>query len=276
MCSGCASSAGLRVTPWQSRFDGERDVASASPKSRPSSSGSRSMSLSPMQPRQSSRPSGRQRSSRLSSRWRGTRWAPISSPVWRTQEATSPACPLWRPSLLPNASSSYARLSPVFAVSRSWSRAEIPPYSSRCARCWQRLARSALRSPPPNSGAPKISRLPWTLKGRADALHVCNDALVNTHRVRINTSAINARLPTMHAIREYVAAGGLVSYGANFPDLFRRAADYVDEILRGADPGNIPVEQPTKFDLVINLTTAKALGLTIPEACRLRADEVIE
>jgi putative ABC transport system substrate-binding protein len=114
------------------------------------------------------------------------------------------------------------------------------------------------------------------LKGRADALHVCNDALVSTHRVRINTLAMSARLPTMHAIREYVVAGGLMSYGANFPDLFRRAADYVDKILRGADPGNIPIEQPTKFDLVINLTTAKALGLTIPESFLLRADEVIE
>jgi putative ABC transport system substrate-binding protein len=88
--------------------------------------------------------------------------------------------------------------------------------------------------------------------------------------------ALAARLPVMHGVREYVEAGGLMSYGPNFPELFRRAADYVDKILRGAKPADIPVEQPTKFDLVINLTTAKALGLTIPESFLLRADEVIE
>jgi putative ABC transport system substrate-binding protein len=85
-----------------------------------------------------------------------------------------------------------------------------------------------------------------------------------------------ARLPTIYNFREYVEVGGLMSYGPNIPDLFRRAADYVDKILRGAKPGEIPVEQATKFDLVINLTTAKALGLTIPESFLLRADEVIE
>jgi putative tryptophan/tyrosine transport system substrate-binding protein len=114
------------------------------------------------------------------------------------------------------------------------------------------------------------------LKGRTDALYVCIDPLVYAHLTRINTLALAARLPTLHAIREYVDAGGLMSYGPNFPDLFRRAADYVDKILRGAKPADIPVEQPTKFDLIINLTTAKALGLTIPEAFLLRADEVIE
>jgi putative ABC transport system substrate-binding protein len=114
------------------------------------------------------------------------------------------------------------------------------------------------------------------LKGRAEALYVVIDPLVNTHRIRINTLALAARLPTMHTFREGVEAGGLMSYGTSFPDLFRRAADYVDKILRGAKPGDIPVEQPTKFDLVINLTTAKAVGLTIPESFLLRADEVIE
>jgi putative tryptophan/tyrosine transport system substrate-binding protein len=114
------------------------------------------------------------------------------------------------------------------------------------------------------------------LKGRADALYVCADPLMNTHRVRINTLALGVRLPTMHGFRDYVEAGGLMSYGPNIPDLFRRAGDYVDKILRGAKPADIPVEQPTKFDFVINLTTAKALGLKIPEAVLLRADEVIE
>ena len=114
------------------------------------------------------------------------------------------------------------------------------------------------------------------LKGRAEALYVVLDPLVNTHRIRVNTLALAARLPTIHGLREYVEAGGLMSYGPNVPDLFRRAADYVDKILRGAKPADIPVEQPTKFDLVINLTTAKALGLEIPASLLARADEVIE
>jgi putative ABC transport system substrate-binding protein len=114
------------------------------------------------------------------------------------------------------------------------------------------------------------------LKNRADALYVATDPLVFTNRIRINTLAQDARLPTIYGTREYVEVGGLISYGANVPDLFRRAGDYVDKILRGAKPADIPVEQPTKFELVINLTTAKALGVTIPESFLLRADEVIE
>ncbi len=114
------------------------------------------------------------------------------------------------------------------------------------------------------------------LKSRAQALCVVGDALAMTHRVRINTLALAARLPTIYNIREYVEAGGLMSYGPNIPDLFRRAADFVDKILRGAKPGEIPVEQPTKFDLVINLTTAKALGLNVPPTLLAQADEVIE
>jgi putative ABC transport system substrate-binding protein len=99
---------------------------------------------------------------------------------------------------------------------------------------------------------------------------------VNTHRIRINTFALAARLPTMHANREFIEAGGLISYGANYPDLFRHAGDYVDKIMRGAKPGDLPVEQPTKFDLVINLITAKALGIDVPPTLLARADEVIE
>jgi ABC-type uncharacterized transport system substrate-binding protein len=114
------------------------------------------------------------------------------------------------------------------------------------------------------------------LKGRAEALYVAVDPLVNTHRIRINILAVSARLPTMSTFRDYVEAGGLMSYGPNFPDLFRRAADLVDKILRGAKPADIPVEQPTKFDLVINLTTAKALGLEVSPTLLARADEVIE
>jgi putative ABC transport system substrate-binding protein len=111
---------------------------------------------------------------------------------------------------------------------------------------------------------------------KADALYVTTDALFNANRIRINTFALSARLPTIYSFRESVEAGGLMSYGANLTDLFRRAGDYVDKILRGAKPGDIPVEQPTKFDLVINLTTAKALGLEVPPTLLARADEVIE
>jgi putative ABC transport system substrate-binding protein len=114
------------------------------------------------------------------------------------------------------------------------------------------------------------------LKGRVDGLYVCTDPLITTYTVPINTLAAAEKLPTMYAFREYVRSGGLMSYGPNFPDLFRRSADYVDKILRGAKPADLPVEQPVKFDLIINLTTARALGLTIPEAFLLRANEVIE
>jgi len=114
------------------------------------------------------------------------------------------------------------------------------------------------------------------IKGHVEALYVCPDGLVDANKIRINTSALGARLPTMHGYREYVQAGGLMSYGANLPDLYRRCADYVDKILRGTKPADIPVEQPTKFDIAINLTTAKALGLTIPSTLLARANEVIE
>jgi len=113
-------------------------------------------------------------------------------------------------------------------------------------------------------------------KNRAEALYVQGDPLFTSNRLRINTLALGARLPTMHGTREQVDAGGLISYGTNLTDLFRRAGDYVDKILRGAKPADLPVEQPTKFDLVINLITAKALGLEIPATVLARADEVIE
>jgi putative tryptophan/tyrosine transport system substrate-binding protein len=111
---------------------------------------------------------------------------------------------------------------------------------------------------------------------KADALYVVGDALVNTNRTRILTFALSARLPTIFNNRGFVQSGGLMSYGPNFSDQFRRTAELVDKILRGTKPGDIPVEQSSRFELVINLTTAKALRLTIPESFLLRADEVIE
>jgi putative tryptophan/tyrosine transport system substrate-binding protein len=114
------------------------------------------------------------------------------------------------------------------------------------------------------------------IKGRADALYVGPDPLVNANRVRIHTLSLSAQLPTVYGFRGYVEVGGLMSYGANFIDLFRRAAEVVDKILRGVKPADIPVEQPTKFELAINLKTAKALGLTISDKLLAVADEVIE
>jgi putative ABC transport system substrate-binding protein len=114
------------------------------------------------------------------------------------------------------------------------------------------------------------------LKGRAEALYVFGEPLANTNRARISALALDARLPTMAGFREIVDAGGLISYGANLTDQFRRAADFVDKILRGTKPGDMPVVQPTKFELVINLNTAKALGLEVPPTLLARADEVVE
>ena len=115
-----------------------------------------------------------------------------------------------------------------------------------------------------------------TLNNAVQAVYVCPDPLVNANHARINTLALGARLPTVHPFRDYLESGGFMSYGANNIDLFRRAADYVDKILRGAKPADLPVEQPTKFDLIINLTAAKALGIAVPPALLARADEVIE
>jgi putative ABC transport system substrate-binding protein len=114
------------------------------------------------------------------------------------------------------------------------------------------------------------------LKSRADVLYIATDPLTLAHRARIHTWALAARLPTAAAFREFAEAGGLMSYGSNLPNQYRRAAEYVDKILRGTKPATLPVEQPTKFDLIINLTTAKALGLTVPPTLLARADEVIE
>jgi putative tryptophan/tyrosine transport system substrate-binding protein len=118
--------------------------------------------------------------------------------------------------------------------------------------------------------APAFQRL------KADALYVAVDQLIVANRTSILTSALGARMPTIFSTRDFVKAGALMSYGPSYVERFAHAADYVDKILRGAKPGDLPVEQPTKFELVINLTTAKALGLTVPPSLLARADEVIE
>jgi putative tryptophan/tyrosine transport system substrate-binding protein len=124
--------------------------------------------------------------------------------------------------------------------------------------------------------ADDIARVFDALKGRVDALYVVGNALTEVNVAQIITLALGAQLPTTLVTAESVRAGGLMSYGPDHPAMFRRAADYVDKILRGTKPGDLPVEQPTKFDLVVNLKTAKALGLTIPHKILVLADEVIE
>jgi putative ABC transport system substrate-binding protein len=114
------------------------------------------------------------------------------------------------------------------------------------------------------------------LKSRADALSVIIDGLTLSNRARINILALGAQVPTMLDNREQLESAGLMSYGVSTQDLFRRAGDYVDKILRGTKPADIPVEQPTKFELVVNLITAKALGLTVPPTLISTADEVID
>jgi putative ABC transport system substrate-binding protein len=114
------------------------------------------------------------------------------------------------------------------------------------------------------------------MNGRAHALYVVSDPFFVSNRIRIHTLAMGVRLPTMHSFREFVEAGGLVCYGASLPHLWRRAGDYVDKILKGAKPADLPVEQPTKFDLVVNLITAQALGVTVPATLLARSDEMIE
>jgi putative tryptophan/tyrosine transport system substrate-binding protein len=115
-----------------------------------------------------------------------------------------------------------------------------------------------------------------SLHAKADALYIVAEALANSYHARIATLALGARLPTIFGTTDLMEAGGLMAYGPNLPAMFRRAADYVDKILRGTKPGDIPVEQPTTFELVINLTTAKALGLTVPPTLLAIADQVIE
>ena len=183
---------------------------------------------------------------------------------------------LQRPMLPASDSNSCARLSPVSVVWPYWPMLAIQP------PCWRWTKFGMARALDIQVFALEIRRaedIPAafeTAQGSSRGFYVCTDPLISTHRIRINTLAAIARLPTMHSVREYVEAGGLMSYGASYPDLFRRAADFVDKILRGAKPGDIPVEQPTKFDLVVDLTTAKALGLDVPPTLLATADEVIE
>jgi ABC-type uncharacterized transport system substrate-binding protein len=175
-----------------------------------------------------------------------------------------------RVELLREAVPSLGRLVTIGNVGNSLAVLEMTEVKAAAARFGLEAATLEIRR------AEDIASAFETLKGGADALYVVADPLVNTNRARIHTLAMGARVPAIYNAKEHVEAGGLMSYGPNFPELYRRAAEYVDKILRGAKPADIPVEQPTKFDLIINLTTAKALGLEVPPTLLARADEVIE
>jgi putative tryptophan/tyrosine transport system substrate-binding protein len=164
----------------------------------------------------------------------------------------------------------FRRLATIGNVGNSLAVLEMKEVQAAAARFGLKAAALEIRR------AEDIAPAFEALKGGADGLYVVADPLVNTHRARIHTLAMGARLPAIYNAKEHVEAGGLMSYGPNFRELYRRAAEFVDKILRGAKPADIPVEQPTKFDLVVNLTTAKALGLDVPPTLLARADEVIE
>jgi len=162
------------------------------------------------------------------------------------------------------------RLAILANVGNSGTALEMGEAQNAAAKLGFEVVTSGIRRP--EDIAPALE----AMEGRADALYVCGDSLQSTNRIRINVLALGLRLPTVLSFREDAEAAGLISYGPNVQDLYRRAAELVDKILRGAKPAELPVEQPTKFDLVVNLTTAKVLKLTIPESFLLRADEVIE
>src|SRR5215831_1470229 len=272
---GWANSAGSKAAPSQSSTVGARDAPSAMPRSRPSLSGSSLMSLSEREPKQRSRQSRRHRASRSCFRRPETR----SAAAW---------LPHWRPG---GNVTGLSNLGTDLAAKRIEILREVFPRLSRLAVMAnadysggvteRKEIDAAARAlgleiiPLPIRRVADIASAFDGLKGRAEALYITGDPLMNLQRLRINIFALAARLPTMLPQREYLEAG-LISYGPNFLDMNRRAADYVDKILRGAKPADLPVEQPTKFDLVINLITAKALGIEISPMLLARADEVIE
>jgi putative ABC transport system substrate-binding protein len=173
--------------------------------------------------------------------------------------------------LLKEAVPGLSRLAVLVNPSRSWANQWTKESNAAGQALGLRLQRVEVRDP--NEFERAFSEM---AKDRAEALGVDNDALFWDHRKEIADLALKPRLPTMSDLREHVEAGGLMAYSVNEADLDRRAATYVDRILRGAKPADLPIEQPTKFELVINLKTAKALGLTIPPAVLARADEVIQ
>src|SRR5215813_8313535 len=219
----------------------------------------------------------RHQRSPLSSRWRETLSARAWLPAWRIRAAISPERRRKMPTLtgkrfellreiVPN----LRRLAVLFNGNNPAYRLETDIVRAAAIPLGLEVLAAEIRSG--DDIAPTFA----AIATNADALLVVGEPLTFTYRSQISALALAARLPTTYYTRGYVEAGGLMSYGPNFPALFRRMADYVNKILRGTKPEDLPVEQPTRYDLIVNLTTAKALGLKIPESFLLRADEVIE
>jgi putative tryptophan/tyrosine transport system substrate-binding protein len=197
--------------------------------------------------------------------------APASSQAWRSQVATSPAdLAAKRLELLREVVPNLRRLAIIANAGYPGARLELSEIQA-AARTLD-VGVDVFEIQRTEDITPAFE----ALKNRAEALYVVGDRLMHANRIRINTLSLAARVATIFVHREYVEAGGLMSYGANLADLFRRAGDFVDKVLRGAKPSELPVEQPTKFDLVVNLSTAKALDLTISPLLLARADAVIE
>src|SRR6516162_7142895 len=260
-----------------STIAGARDTLSGSAKSQPNSSSERSLSFSHTTPHRPSQQSRRHRQFPSCSQRLAIRSAPESSQAWRDRVAISPDCQARHPTLPVKVLNSSSRSSPVCV--RLVTLADVDnPYAAIDLRQFNEAARTLgievlsfeIRR------SEELDSVFDAVKGRIDALYVLPVPILFANRPRINALALNARLRTLYAVREYVEAGGLMSYGPNWPSMWRRAADLVDKILRGANPADMPVEQPTEFDLVINLVTAKSLGLTIPDKLLALANAVIE
>jgi putative tryptophan/tyrosine transport system substrate-binding protein len=172
--------------------------------------------------------------------------------------------------LLHEAVPDFRRLAILVDVGNSGAVLEMAEAQTEASKLGLHVVTSAIRR------AEDIAPAFEAIDGQADALYVCGAVLTFSYRIRINNLALGLRLPAIFPYRNGPETGGLMSYGPNFPSIYRRAADYVDKILRGAKPGDIPVEQPTNFELIINLKTAKALDLDVPPTLLARADEVIE
>ena len=203
--------------------------------------------------------------------------APASSKVWRAQAEMLPDCRVQHPDtagkrleILREIVPGFRRLAVLLEPGNPFSVVEFEEVSTAARTLGLEVIPFEIRR------AGEIAPAFKSIRSRAQAIYVFPNPVLFVNRIRINILAVGARLPTMYAVREYVDAGGLLSYGPNWPQMWSRAAGMVDKILRGAKPGDIPVEQPTKFDLVINLTAAQALGLAVPRTLLARADEVIE
>ena len=262
--SDCMNSAGSRVAPSRSSIAGRRDAPSAMPKSRPSLSALRSTSLSRME---TAVPTVKQATAVIPIVFAlaidpvgGGLVASLARPGGNVTGLSNQQSDLAgkRLELLREVVPRLRRLAIMVNVGYPQAVLEMGEVQAAARTLGLEVAPLEIRR------AEDIAPAFEALKAQADALYVVGDALIAANRTRIITLALGARLPTIFNTRDFVQAGGLMSYGPNFPDLFRRTAELVDKILRGTKPGEIPVEQPTKFDLVVNLTTAKALGLTVP------------